>query len=86
MKKSRKPVSPGRKKPASGRVYTEYDREYQARPEQVAKRVERNRARRKALKEGRVSKGDGKDVHHPDGAAKGGKTRVTSAKRNRSMK
>jgi hypothetical protein len=30
----------------SGRVYSDYDKEYQARPEQVKKRVSRNKARR----------------------------------------
>jgi ribosomal protein L24 len=86
MAKKVVPVSPGKKKPPSGRVYSTYDQEYQARPEQVAKRVTRNGDRRKALADGRVSKGDKKDVHHPAGAAKGGKTRVISAKANRSMK
>jgi len=68
------------------RVYSAYDRAYQAKPEQVKKRVTRNNDRRKALKEGRVTKGDGKDVHHVNGAAKGGKTKVMSASANRSKK
>lgn len=33
-------------------------------PEQVARRVARNRARRKAIAEGRVRKGDGKELDH----------------------
>lgn len=33
-------------------------------PEQVARRVARNRARRKALKEGRVHKGDALELDH----------------------
>jgi hypothetical protein len=33
-------------------------------PEQVARRVARNRARRKAIREGRVRKGDGKELDH----------------------
>lgn len=41
-----------------------YDSKYQKSPEQVKKRVERNRNRREALKDGRVKKGDGKDVSH----------------------
>lgn len=86
MTKKVTPVSPGKKKPPSGRVYSKYDQEYQARPEQVAKRVTRNKDRRAALAKGTVKKGDGKDVHHPAGAAKGGKTRVISASKNRSMK
>lgn len=68
------------------RVYSEYDAKYQARPEQVKKRVQRNKDRREALKEGRVTKGDGKDVHHPKGAANGGPTKVMSRSKNRSMK
>lgn len=41
-----------------------YDSKYQKSPEQVKKRVERNRNRREALKDGRVRKGDGKDISH----------------------
>lgn len=40
------------------------ENEYQSRPEQVRRRVARNRARRKALREGRVHKGDGKELDH----------------------
>jgi hypothetical protein len=68
------------------RVYSAYDKAYQARPEQVKKRVTRNKDRRKALKEGRVTKGDGKDVHHVNGASRGGKTKVISRSANRSKK
>ena len=68
------------------RVYSAYDKEYQARPEQVKKRVQRNKDRREALKDGRVKKGDGKDVHHTKGAANGGPTKVLSRSKNRSMK
>ncbi len=42
---------------------------YQKDPEQVQKRVNRNKARRHALKEGRVHKGDDLDVNHEDGNA-----------------
>ena len=41
-------------------------------PEQVKNRMERNRARYKLLKEGKVRKGDGKDVAHVKAADKGG--------------
>lgn len=82
-----KPVSPGKKAPPSGRVYSEYDQERQKRPSEVKKRVTRNADRRKAMKEGRVSKGDGKDVHHTKGASGGrGNTRVVSASANRARK
>jgi len=37
---------------------------YEARPEQVRRRVARNKARRKALREGRVHKGDNKELDH----------------------
>lgn len=68
--------------------YSDYDREYQARPEQVAKRVARNSARREAMREGTVRKGDGKDVDHIKQLALGGSvsssnTRVVSASVNR---
>lgn len=35
-------------------------------PEQVKRRMARNRARAKAIREGKVKKGDGKEVHHID--------------------
>jgi len=37
---------------------------YENRPEQVRRREARNRARRKALREGRVHKGDNKELDH----------------------
>jgi hypothetical protein len=37
---------------------------YQGTEEQKKKRAQRNKARRKATREGKVSKGDGKDVAH----------------------
>lgn len=37
---------------------------YENRPAQVARRVARNRARRKAIKRGSVRKGDGKELDH----------------------
>lgn len=40
---------------------------YQGKPEQIKRRSNRNKARRKLMKEGRVSKGDGKDVIHKSG-------------------
>ena len=44
----------------------EYDR-YQGSPEQKKRRAARNNVRRKALREGRVTKGSGFDIHHKDG-------------------
>lgn len=51
------------------------------------KRAARNRARRKLMKEGVVSKGDGKDVDHKDGNTKNNKKsnlKAVSASKNRS--
>lgn len=41
-----------------------YDKAYNARPDQVNKREDRNAARAKLMREGVVKKGDGKDVDH----------------------
>jgi hypothetical protein len=55
-----------------------YDKAYNARPDQVKKRTERNQARAALMKEGKVSKGDGKDVDHKKMLDAGG----TNAKSN----
>lgn len=60
-----------------------YDKKYNE--QTVDDRVERNRARREAMKDGRVKKGDGKDVDHVNGI-KSKKTRVMSASANRAKK
>lgn len=39
---------------------------YNAKPEQKKRRAERNATRRKLEKEGKVHKGDGKDIDHKD--------------------
>lgn len=66
----------------------EYD-EYHAKPEQKKRRAQRNAARAEAIKDGRVSKGDGKEVHHVDaprdGNLDGVKTRVVSKATNRKI-
>lgn len=41
-----------------------YDKAYNARPEQVNKREMRNKARAELMRDGKVKKGDGKDVDH----------------------
>lgn len=51
----------------------EYD-QYHSKPDQVKKRAARNKARAEMAKEGRVSKGDGKDVDHKVPLSKGGST------------
>lgn len=65
------------------------ENKWQNTPEQVERRQARNRARYKALKEGRVKKGDNKEVHHV-GASRTGKldnskVRVVSKKTNRKI-
>lgn len=64
---------------------------YQAKPENVEKRVDRNRARREALREGLVKKGDGKEIDHKVPLDKGGSDgksnrRVVSASENRAWR
>lgn len=49
-----------------------YDKAYNARPEQKEARAQRNAARREAEREGKVSKGDGKDVAHKTAIKNGG--------------
>ena len=49
-----------------------YQKEYNARPEETAKRVKNNAARREALKAGKANVGDGKDVAHKKSLENGG--------------
>lgn len=65
-----------------------YDKAYNARPDQVNKREERNLARAQMEKAGKVHKGDGKDVDHKKMLDKGGSNaksnlRVVDQKTNR---
>lgn len=65
-----------------------YDKKYNAKPDQKKKRAARNKARRQAIKDGRVKKGDGKDIDHRKPLRSGGSnaksnTRVRSASANR---
>ena len=50
----------------------EYQKAYNARPEEVKKRVANNAARRELMKEGKVHVGDGKDVAHKKSLENGG--------------
>lgn len=64
----------------------EYDN-YHGKPEQRKKRSKRVLARRKLMAEGKVSKGDGKDVDHKNGNAMDNSRknlRVQSKSKNRS--
>jgi 5-methylcytosine-specific restriction endonuclease McrA len=72
------------------RPYKKEYEEYQGTPEQIKKRAQRNKARAELMKDGRVSKGDGKDVDHVKPLSKGGSSskknlRVESAGANRSF-
>jgi len=66
------------------------EEKYEDSPEQVKNREVRNKARRDALKSGKVHKGDGKEVDHIIPLSKGGTNtlknqRVKSASANRSF-
>jgi len=60
---------------------------YENRPEQVKRREARNAARRKAMKEGKVHKGDGKELDHVGfhrtGSLENVPTKVVSQRANR---
>lgn len=64
----------------------EYD-EYHKKPEQKKRRAQRNKANRKAKREGRIHKGDGKEVDHLGSHRRGSlasvPTRITSRAANR---
>ena len=65
-------------------------RKYNSSPEQKKRRAQRNAARREMEREGKVHKGDGKDVDHKVPLSKGGSTstsnlRVVDSPLNRSF-
>lgn len=64
------------------RPYKKEYEEYQGKPEQIKRRAARNAARAELEKQGKVQKGDGKDVDHIKPLSKGG----TSAKGNLRVK
>jgi 5-methylcytosine-specific restriction endonuclease McrA len=49
-----------------------YDKAYNAKPDQVNKREMRNAARAALMRDGKVTKGDGKDVDHKKPLKNGG--------------
>ena len=73
----------------SGRVYSEYDKKYQARPEQVAKRVKRNAARKMMISKHGKSALKGKDIDHKNKNATDNRPsnlQIMSASANRAKK
>lgn len=71
------------------RPYKRENELYKSQPEQIAKRVARNKARRAMMAEGKVHKGDGKEVDHIKPLSLGGTNkrnnwRVKDAEDNRS--
>lgn len=69
------------------RDYEKEYRDYGGTDEQKKRRAQRNKARRAALRAGKVKKGDNKELHHVGDNRKGplgSKTRVVSRKSNRS--
>ncbi len=76
---------------ATKRNYKKEYANYQGKPEQIANRADRNKARSIMAKRGAVHKGDGKDVDHKNPIVKGGSNspsnfRVVSKSANRSFK
>lgn len=80
--------------PSSPAYKRDYKIEYkvsQSSEKEKKNRAKRNNARRQAEAEGKVSKGDGKDIDHKKPLCKGGSNsksnqRITSASSNRSFK
>ncbi len=68
--------------PSSKRNYAQEYKDFHGKPEQIAKRGERVKARRIMEKEGVAKKGDGKDVDHIKTLKSGG----TSARSNLRMR
>ena len=63
-------------------------RAYNSKPSSKKDRASRNAARKDAIKAGRVSKGDGRDVDHKNSNPRDnrkGNTQVMSASKNRAM-
>jgi hypothetical protein len=56
---------------STGRNYDKEYASYQGSPAQIKKRAQRNSARAKMAKAGKVSKGDGRDVDHRKGLSAG---------------
>lgn len=79
-------MAPPKKKNPAKR--TKQQRKYDASPAVKKRRAARNKSRREAERDGRVSKGDGKDLDHKKKLSEGGSsaksnTRVRSRSANR---
>ena len=63
-------------------------RKYNSQPSSKKDRASRNSARSEAMKDGKVRKGDGKDIDHKDSNPRNNKksnTQVMSASKNRAL-
>jgi 5-methylcytosine-specific restriction endonuclease McrA len=60
------------------RDYAKENREYKSKPDQIKKRVARNKARRMMERLGKVKKGDGKAVDHKTPLSKGGSNTMSN--------
>jgi hypothetical protein len=77
--------------PKSSPAKLDYQKAYNARPDQKALGVERRRTRRHLIAEGKVAIGDGKDIAHKVAADNGGKMtpkniKIEDAKTNRAWR
>ena len=74
---------------AAKKAHRKAQAKFQKKPSEVEKRENRNQARYQMMKEGKVHKGDGKDVMHEDGNAMNNSPKnwkAGSRKKNRSFK
>jgi hypothetical protein len=74
--------------PKSSKAKLAYQKAYNAKPEELAKRILNNQARAEAMKKGLVHKGDGLELDHKKmldagGTNADGNLRVIPAKKNR---
>jgi len=71
------------------RDYKDEYAKFQSSTEEKKNRAKRNKNRRKALRDGRVKKGDGKDIDHVDGNPQNNSSknlRVVSKSKNRAKR